>query len=128
MGKGKGKTYDKEYSLLQKTRHENQKLKRENARLRNRLARINENQFSDLADLMEKSEIEDMKIETSGSKHGWECHDCKEGYLEINMYAKMGEIWYFRECNECGKRTKSQKHHEGVQGVVKRSAEKDSKK
>lgn len=127
MGKGRGKTYDKEYSEIQKVRHENQKLKKEVARLRNRLARMGETQFRDLADIMEE-EAESQKKEVSkkeNDRNGWECHSCSDGFLEINMYAKIGEIYYFRECNQCQKRTKSQRYHKEVKGIIKKKIETD---
>lgn len=125
MGKGRGKTYDKEYSELQKVRYENQKLKKEVARLRNRLARMGESQFKDLAELMEEEETPVVEQNDQREKNGWECHSCSDGFLEINMYAKLGEIFYFRECNQCLKRTKSQRYHKEVKGIIKRKVDLD---
>lgn len=52
-------------------------------------------------------------------KAKWHCKDCNQGHLEIVLYTKMGDPWYFRQCSECPNRTKAQPHHPNVEGIRK---------
>lgn len=107
----KRKNNYKELEQLQKIKRENDKLKKENSRLRKILSRF-EN-FDHVKDVLEEDQSERLKetqMVLEDLKKAWACKECKEGYLEIIIFGKMGESWYFRKCNNCSNRTKSQKY------------------
>jgi hypothetical protein len=53
-------------------------------------------------------------------KNTWKCRNCQDGFLEINLYTKVGETWYFRHCNNCSNRTQSQHYNpDQVKGIVR---------
>jgi hypothetical protein len=117
----------KEYSRMQEVLHENKKLKREIASLRKQLARIDLDRHGYVKDILEEhyegeqSEKDTDKVLQS-LKDQWKCHECPEGFLEIMLYTKVGETWYFRKCNKCTNRTKSQQYSsDTVQGIMKQS-------
>lgn len=116
---------DKEYSRLQQALHENGRLKREISKLRKQLARLDLDRHSYVKDIIDEHYAQEIQEETTGKmlerlKDEWKCHECHVGYLEISMYSKMGAPWYFRQCNNCPHRTKSQVYNpEKVQGPIK---------
>ncbi len=116
---------EKEYTREQKLVNENKQLKRELAKLRKMLARIDLDRYSTIKDMLQEHEMKDKLDKTepllSSLKEEWKCHDCLEGYLEIVIFSKVGDLWYFRACNSCQKRTKSQKYTPEVRGLIKKS-------
>lgn len=127
---GKNTRGDKEYSRLQEALHENRKLKRENANLRKSLSKLDLDRHSYVRDIVEEhyaredSETTTMQM-LDKLKSQWLCRECHEGHLEITVYTKAGETWYFRQCNNCKYRTKSQKYTPGVKGLIKPPVEID---
>lgn len=50
----------------------------------------------------------------------WNCKECNEGHLEIIIFTKVSEPWYYRKCSCCTHRTKAQKYSPQVQGIIKK--------
>ena len=115
----------KEYTREQRLIKENERLKREVAKYRKLLARLDLDRYSTIKDMIEEHQAEDNQQKTlellESLKEIWKCRDCSEGYLEIIVYSKVGNPWYFRSCNSCKKRTKSQPYDESrVKGIIKK--------
>jgi hypothetical protein len=121
---GKNTRGEKEYTRLQEVIHENKKLKREVAHLRRQLARLDLDRLSYVHEVVQEH-YADEEIEKNSTKmlanlkKTWLCKECGIGFLEIVLYNKIGEVWYFRQCSNCDHRTKSQKYTPTVQGIVK---------
>ena len=115
----------KEYSRLQESLHENKRLKREIASLRKQLARLDLDRHTFVKDIIDEHYANEEQQETTEKmlkrmKEEWKCKECHIGYLEINLYTKVGETWYFRKCNSCPHRTVSQKYSpDKVEGPIK---------
>lgn len=115
----------KEYSRLQEYQNENKRLKREIASLRKQLARIDLDRHGYVKGILEEhyaSEGEERNAEKTLNKmkERWKCNECHNGYLEINIYTKVGNPWYFRKCNSCPHRTPSQQYFpDQVEGIMK---------
>lgn len=121
---GKTRRGEKEKSKERRLVHENQKLKREISSLRKQLARIDLDRHDYVKNIVEehyaKEDAEDNTHKMLESmKNYWKCHECKSGYLEINLYTRMDGVFYYRQCSECSNRTKSQKYDENVTGIHK---------
>lgn len=115
--------YTREQALIQ----ENRMLKRTVSHLRKALARLD----VDRIDIAKEVIMEHYREETQADKQGdkdrvleelkktWLCNKCNEGYLEIKLYTKIGETWYFRKCNVCPNRTLSKQYNEKtVKGII----------
>lgn len=124
---GRNTRGDKEYTRLQEALNENKRLKRENASLRKQLARLDLDRHSYVKDILDEHFQQEEQAESTEKmlkrlKEEWKCHECHVGYLEITLYNKLDQTWYFRQCNNCTNRTKSQVYHpEKVQGPIKTS-------
>lgn len=120
---GKSKRSDREYSKEQRLVKENKQLKQQVAQLRKQLARIDLDRYSSVKEMIEEHYQEDKAQEGQDIleklKKEWECHECHEGQLEIILYNKLDSTWYFRKCNSCNNRTKSQKYSPDVKGIIK---------
>lgn len=114
---------DKEYDLLQRLKKENEKLKRQVSALRKQIARVDLDEYNNVKELLEKHYEEDKQEEREDLlekiKEEWKCRQCPDGYLEIVLYTKQNDPWYFRKCNCCANRTKAQKYNPNVKGVLK---------
>ncbi len=125
---GKTRRGYKEFSREQKLIHENKRLKREIASIRKQLARLDLDRHTYIKDIIERSyQLEEQKEGADileKLKKEWHCRECARGYLEIICYNKPNETWYYRKCNNCEHRTKSQKYNPGkVPGIIKGSEE-----
>jgi regulator of replication initiation timing len=114
---------DKEYTRLQTALNENRKLKRENASLRKALSKLDLDRHAYVRDIVEEHyamEDNNATMEAiESSKSFWKCRECHEGHLEIIEYPKMGVDHYYRKCNNCKHRTKSQRMTSDVKGPRK---------
>ena len=124
---GKSKYGDKEFTKEQRLTQENQKLKREIGRLRKILARVDLDRYDQVREIIEEHYAEERAEEgqqiLSNLKQKWKCFECEEGFLEITLFNKINDTWYFRRCNCCGHRTKSQKYDSNrVSGILKDEA------
>lgn len=121
MGKGKHRRGTKEIGQLDRLKHENAKLKKELAQLRRQLDRIDFSRFQNLKELVDKNdrvaekELEEAKI--LKLKEKWRCFDCGKGVLKLITYANPAGEYYYRCCDLCGKRTKSQRYTDEIEGV-----------
>lgn len=122
---GKSRRGDKEFTNEQHLKHENARLKKELGSLRKQLARIDLDRYTHIKSMMEDHMAAEEEAESQPAlermKQEWKCRKCHAGYLEINLYMRMGEPWYFRKCNSCANRTMSQKHSPNVKGIFKKS-------
>ena len=124
---GKSKKSDKEYTREQRLSKENRQLKRELAHLRKQISRLDLEGLEAAKQLNFDQEEKDRLNEVAGEpgavldrlKKTWACSKC-EGYLEISLYSKCGQTWYFRKCNGCNNRTKGKRYdEESVEGILK---------
>jgi hypothetical protein len=122
---GKTRRGHKEFSNEQRLKVENQKLRRENSRLRKQLARIDLDRYTHVRDIVEEHLANEEEVDADrlleALKSKWRClaDKCVDGYLEIIVYSKMNQEWYFRQCNKCDNRTKSQVYSPNVEGIKK---------
>jgi hypothetical protein len=122
---GKSIRGDKEYSRLQEALYENKRLKREIASIRKQLARLDLDRHDYVKNIIDEHYAREDQEETAEKmlrrlKEEWRCKNCQDGYLEINLYMRAGETYYFRKCNTCENRTKGQKYSpDRVQGPIK---------
>lgn len=122
---GKSKRGDKERSREQELKYENSKLRREVSNLRKQLARLDLDRHSYIKDIVDEHLADEQESIDSTHllekmKAKWRCHEggC-EGHLEIIVYSKMGQPWYYRQCSDCSNRTDAKPHHAGVEGIPK---------
>jgi hypothetical protein len=116
---GKSRKTDKEYTREQRLSKENKELKKENGRLRKALSR-HEN-LEHVRDFIEESqEKENGQDFLDKMKDEWKCRECGLGYLEITIFNKINQSYYFRKCNGCNYRTKSQKYSTQVRGIIRK--------
>ena len=125
---GKSKRSDREFTKEQRLTHENQQLKRQVSALRKELARVDLDRYKNLKETINEHYQEDRAQEgldmLEKIKNEWKCHSCEAGFLEIFLYNKLDSTWYFRRCNCCPNRTKSQRYDSGkVRGIIKKAAE-----
>lgn len=111
----------------QRLKGENDKLKRQISSLRKQIARLDLDRYEVIKDLIEEHSTQDNaeqgKEILESLKKTWACHDCETGYLEMFVYNRGGETWYYRICSNapnCGKRTKSQLYSLQVKGLVRK--------
>lgn len=103
---------------------ENTRLRRQAAGSRKELARMDLDRHSYVRDIIkehlaDEHEVMDSSALLARMKSKWLCKECHEGHLEIILYSKMGDLWYYRQCSGCANRTKAQPHHPGVEGIRK---------
>mgnify|MGYP001562060941 CR=1 FL=1 len=121
----------KELDKLQIVKRENDKLKKEIGSLRKQLARIDLDRYDHIKNIVDEhysNEIGDQNTQDmlKKMKNEWKCHSCNNGFLEINLYIRVNETFYYRKCGNCEKRTASKKYNpDEVQGIIKQMEEKD---
>lgn len=124
---GKSRRGAKELGREQKLIHENKRLKRELAQLRKQMARIDLDRFETLREMIEENQTEEHSEFGAdfleNLKKTWLCNDCRQGHLEIILYNKREDTWYYRACTHCENRTKSQKYSPEVKGIIKKEAQ-----
>lgn len=122
---GKSRRGEREFTREQKLANENRQLKKEIASLRKQLARIDLDRYGHVRDILEKHYA--AEEERAGQefleklKEEWKCRACNNGYLEITLYNKRNDTWYYRRCNNCTHRTQSKRYSAEVKGIVKNS-------
>ena len=132
---GKTRIGRKEHNRIQDFKYEIQQLKAENNALRKRLARIDLDEYGQLKKTIKKHQKQDPKQDQKQEKkqqpndileklrQEWKCRDdgCG-GYLQIFLYNRANETYYFRKCSEmgCKNRTKSKKYTPEVKGIMKK--------
>jgi len=117
MGKARTDRYGN--TREQKLINENRMLKKMIKSLRRELQKVNN--YEHIRDILEGNCQEEQAQETrnvlENLKKIWACHACNEGVLEINIYSKLGESWYYRKCNSCAHRTPGKKYTSEVTGI-----------
>lgn len=128
MGKTKHKRTDRDFSREQRLSHENKDLKQEILRLRKLLARVDLDKFGQIKETVEKHCKDDNaqygQDLLDRLKQEWRCTKTAgcEGYLEIIIFNKINDTYYFRRCSECSNRTPSQKYDSKVvRGIIKKT-------
>jgi hypothetical protein len=124
---GKSRRGNKEYSREQKLVHENKRLKREIAQLRKQLARLDLDRYDSIKEMIEEHGHENTAQTgqelLENLKKTWACNKPKcQGHLEIIVYSKLGNPWYYRQCTNCPNRTIAQKYTPEVKGIIKKVA------
>lgn len=125
---GKTRIGRKEYNTIQEFKHKIQALKRENDDLRKRLARIKLDEYGQLKKTIKKhykkEETQQGNDILDKVRQEWRCKEPNcAGFLEIFLYNKLSETWYFRRCSEnmCKNRTKAKKYDpNSVKGIIKK--------
>lgn len=123
---GKYKRSDRDYSREKQLSYENNNLKKEVARLRKQLARLNADSIDELKGTLESHSIDrepkNPKEIADKLKEDWHCTGTPgcEGYLEIIKFNKIDKEHYFRQCNSCRYRTRSQKWTDSVVGIIRK--------
>lgn len=108
--------------IYEKLKRENRELKRQLKALRREIDRIDYEHLNNLVEAQEGS-LQDIeqKVEYTSKRErneeNWKCFDCKDGVLRLRIFQKPGGAVYFRVCDKCGKRTKTQKYTNLVDGV-----------
>lgn len=124
---GKSKKSDREFTREQRLVYENRLLKRQVSSLRKELARIDLDRYTNLKETIEQHYQEDRAQEGKDIlekvKKEWRCNGTPgcEGFLEIFLFTKIDSTYYYRRCNCCPHRTKSQKYTPEVKGILKDS-------
>lgn len=125
---GKSKRSDKEFSKEQKLSKENKQLKKELLHLRKQISRLDSDRFETLRQIVVDQEETQRFQENMGEsnynlevlKREWACRDCEAGVLEIVLYSKISQTYYYRACNSCNNRTKGKRYGEQVKGIIKK--------
>lgn len=118
----------KEATEIRRYKDENDKLKRQVSSLRKQLARIDLDRFVHVRNMLEEhleeNESNDDRSLLESLKKEWACRECDTGHLEITIFNKVQEMYYYRKCNNCDHRTKSQKYDKSkVKGILRKQAE-----
>jgi septal ring factor EnvC (AmiA/AmiB activator) len=120
MGKSR-KGIDKEYSEIQRLKHENRELKRSLSRLRKQLDRVDLEQYENIKELVEiqaeEERARDHTKDLESLKQRWVCHKCQGDYLRIIIISRRDGVHYFRKCGSCPNRTKVKKYTNEVEGI-----------
>ena len=124
---GKSRRGQKEFSREQKLIKENQSLKQELSRLRKQLARLDLDRYDIVKEVIDEHYQADRKKDAQDlldkMKEQWKCRgDQCTGYLEIILYNKIDQTWYYRKCTDCANRTLSKRYDSGqVKGIIRKS-------
>lgn len=136
---GKTTRGQKEYSKEQELKHENRELRnyirqlendvrqltRQTARTRKQFARMDLDRHAYVQEIVQEhyanEEVEQNTQDMLSSlKNKWQCRECGVGHLEINLYTRADGTFYYRHCNNCSNRTKSQRYDaHSVTGIMK---------
>lgn len=136
---GKTTRGHKEYSKEQELKHENRELRnrirelendvrqltRQTARTRKQFARMDLDRHAYVQDIIQEhfhnEEVEQNTQDMLASlKNKWQCRECGTGHLEIFLYTRQDGTFYYRLCNNCPNRTKSQKYDpDTVTGIMR---------
>jgi len=118
------KAKDKDHSENQRLKHENQKLKRQLERLRKQLARVDLEVYSNIKEVVEAQQREDIVFEgeiidhkrKDNLKKQWQCHQCNEDYLRLVVIQRPDGAFYFRKCPNCTNKTRMKPFSEKITG------------
>lgn len=114
---GKLKRGEKEWSREQELLKENKELKKKLSALRKQLSRLDLDRYDNIKEIIEDSELKEEVIDEL--KKSWLCNKCNKGFLEITVFNKLQDEWYYRSCDHCTHRTKAQRYSKDVKGLMK---------
>lgn len=117
MAKSKTKRGNKEYDLVDRLKHENEKLKKQVASLRKIVSRVDLNRYEHLKELVEHQRQEQKKEEKQEGKKQQDrtCYHCGEGRMDMYIFNRRDGVHYYRACtNNCGNRTRMKKYSSDV--------------
>jgi len=109
MSKSRTQRSKGEHDLVDRLKHENQKLKRQISQLRKQLSRLDLTKYNNIKELVDKQESEDK--EEAKQEHQeqikkiWECFECRNDCLRMVTFERRDGVFYYRKCNSCGHRT-----------------------
>jgi hypothetical protein len=118
---GKRRMSGNEVDRLERLKAENKHLRKQIGRLQKQLNRMDIDKFQNLEEIVDVQCKEEEQFHHKSTRDAlrekWKCFKCQEGYLKLIIYPRLDGVWYQRRCTECGKKTKLQRYHEGVEGV-----------
>jgi hypothetical protein len=125
---GKARINSRGYTLEQQLKKENQQLKQQISQLRKQLARVDLDRYDTVKEIIEQhyqqEKAEQGKEILENLKKTWACTECGDGHLEIFIYNRGNETFYYRICSNapgCMNRTKSQKYDPtAVKGIIRK--------
>lgn len=120
----------KELDQLQIVKRENDKLKRQISGLRKQIARLDLDRYDIIKDMIQEHYQDDRAEQgeqiLDNLKKTWACNVCADGHLEIFIYNRAGETYYYRICSnapDCSHRTKSQPYITSVKGIIRKTTD-----
>ena len=128
MGKARtnSRGYTKEQALIQ----ENRILKRQISSLRKQLARLDLDRYDMVREMIQDHCKEDKKQQgkeiLESIKKTWACRECEDGTMEIYIYNRGPETFYYRICSNaptCMNRTLAKPYTPTVKGVIREEKE-----
>ena len=120
-----GNTVEKQLRL------ENQQLKKQISSLRKQLARLDIDRYSTVKDMIEQH-YEGEKLATGKEilqnlKKQWKCNSCHDGFLEIFVYNRADQTYYYRICSnspDCTNRTLAKPYSAAnVVGIMRKNSD-----
>lgn len=124
---GKARTDRRGYTREQALIQENRMLKKQVASLRKQLARLDIDRLSIAREVIEehyREEKTDEKREILDNlKRIWACRKCEDGHLEIFIFNRGLNTFYYRICSNspiCLNRTKSKQYTPNVKGIIRK--------
>lgn len=126
---GKTRIGRKEYNRIQDFKYEIQQLKKENDSLRKRLARIDLDEYGQLKNTIKKHKKQEKKQQPTDIleqlRQEWKCKkDNCVGFLEIFIYNRLNETYYYRICTKCENRTKAKQYDpNSVKGIIRKETQ-----
>ena len=117
--------------MEQQYRLEIQQLKKQVSSLRKQLARLDIDRYSTVKDMIEEA-YEGEKLAAGKEilenlKKQWLCNSCGMGHLEIFIYNRGGETYYYRICSnapDCTNRTLAKPYSAAnVVGIMRKGDE-----
>ena len=110
-----------DFSSEQRLKKENEKLKRQISQLKKIISRIDIDQYKNLKEVIGKHESEDIRDQEikdqQKQQDAWKCYDCIDGILRLRFFENRLGMKYYRQCDNCSKRTKAKNYHKDVKGI-----------
>lgn len=96
-------------------------LKEEIIRLKKLLSKSDKENPTQTTESIDKKE--NNRNQTDQLKAEWRCTGTPgcEGHLEIVLFNKIDQEYYFRKCTKCFHRTRGQKYTNSVKGIIKKT-------
>lgn len=128
MGKARIDKYGR--TREQKLVQENRTLKRLVNSLRKQLARLDVDRIDIAKEVImeqyQQEKAQEGKEILENLKKVWACSECEDGHLEIFIYNKLGDTYYYRVCSnapKCHNRTLPKLYTPNVKGIMRKTYE-----